>query len=80
MDCLMLDSPCPDCLALLAEMRSATMEIHAIAENAKAQRRAGNPPGANVNEWWQNARARWVEASMDLTNHLATHRSTTLEA
>jgi hypothetical protein len=64
---------CPYCLALLAEMRSAAMEAGAISEDARAQVRAGGLPEAHAREWWLDARRRWLDASTDLTNHIATH-------
>jgi hypothetical protein len=64
---------CPYCLALLAEMRSAIMEADAIIEDSRAWIRLSDLPAANVNEWYRNARHRWLDASADITNHVATH-------
>jgi hypothetical protein len=64
---------CTYCRALLAEMRSAVMEANAISEDARARARVGDVPNANVDEWWRNARHRWLDASVDFTHHIATH-------
>jgi hypothetical protein len=69
---VMVGVSCPYCLALLAEMRSAIMEVNAILENARARTRLGDVP-APVDEWNLSARHRWLDASTDLANHLATH-------
>jgi hypothetical protein len=77
----MLGYRCKDCHVLLAEMHSAAMEAKAIAHDARALSRARNlpePHPANfgqIRDHWQNARRKWVQASMDFKNHFATHRS-----
>jgi hypothetical protein len=69
---VMVGVSCPYCRALLAEMRSAIMEVNAILENARARTRLGDVP-APVDEWNLSARHRWLDASTDLTNPIATH-------
>jgi hypothetical protein len=64
---------CPYRRARLAEMRSAVTEANAIPEDARARARLGDVPAANVDEWWRSARHRWLDASVDLTHHIATH-------
>jgi hypothetical protein len=49
------------------------MEANAIAEDARAQIRSGNLRNEHVDEWWRDARHRWLDASVDLTTHIATH-------
>ena len=77
----MLGYHCPDCAALFDEMHSAIMEAKSIAQDARAQSRAGNRPGKRTNEWqiserWEDAHQRWLAASREFKTHFATHRST----
>ena len=70
---------CKDCHALIGEMRSAVIEANALVEEAGALIHASKP-SEHIDGWcqtrdrWQSARRRWVIASVELRNHLATHR------
>jgi hypothetical protein len=72
---------CKDCHALFVEMRSAIMEANALVEEARALVHARKPSEHIVGWWqtrdrWQSASRRWMLASAELKNQLATHRST----
>ena len=76
---------CRDCHALLVEMRSAVEDGKAIVAEAGVLIHA-NKPSEHIDGWqqarerWESAHQKWILASADFKNHLATHHSTPIAA